>query len=243
MIFCDNPIVEKWVAPPQEDLPRPTWTRLRAGGLELSNSIEYANWGADPVEPIVCESCWDATCSRAGLARIVLLAGQVLWLKPSLQDIDEFWRGTLNEGNFIQEAVVFSLATWESLRQQFARLPTPQSMPRPTRNDIAGLWLNEMPRAIRVRALDQLDSLLRSALASGPMDLDPARETVRSICRWINSAPSEHVVGRVVRTDAVHGQLNTFYFDIPPAEDWSAFAVGRDRCLGLSEGWIFETLD
>ena len=65
MIYCDSLTLERWTAPPQEDFPRPPWTKLIAHGVLLSNSVEYANWADDPVEPIVCEGCWCPACARS----------------------------------------------------------------------------------------------------------------------------------------------------------------------------------
>lgn len=192
MIYCEAPTLEQWVAPPQEDFPRPTWTKLVAGGVMLSNSIEYADWAVDPVEPIVCESCWDSTCARAGLARIVHLGDYLLWLPPTLRDIDEFWRDLMSEANFIRAAVLMPVTTWEALREKFPRFPAPQRYRQATRGDLAALWLGEMPETVRVKELSDLEARLQEALASDPIDLVPARKVVRSMVRWILQSPQEH---------------------------------------------------
>src|SRR4051794_294112 len=86
MIYCESPILERWIAPAQEDLARPTWTKLIADGILLSNSLEFVDWSANVIETLVCERCWVVGCSGAGLARIVRLADQILWLPPRLRD-------------------------------------------------------------------------------------------------------------------------------------------------------------
>ena len=100
MICCQRLSVEKWIAPPQEDLPRPTWTKLFADGVMLSNSIEFAEWRGDLVEPMVCESCWSPGCAMAGLASIVRTSDQLIWLAPSRREIPERWQNMLAQAHF-----------------------------------------------------------------------------------------------------------------------------------------------
>ena len=236
MIYCDSPILEQWIAPPQEDFVRPTWTKLIAQGVMLSNSLEYADWTANPVEPIVCEGCWNPSCARAGLARIVSLGDQLLWLPPRPHDIDEFWRGRLSEANFIRDSVLMPAATWERIRETYPRLPSAQSYPHANRQDLGTLWLREMPEGVRVAALGDVEHCLRAAIASDPLDLDPARELVRSIVRWIVENPKQAVAGRIVRVQNCECAINTFYFD---GDGWAAFAVGRQKCLALGPDWVY----
>jgi hypothetical protein len=242
MIYCDSFSLEQGIAPPQGDLPRPTWTKLIAQGMLLSNSIEYAHWTASPVEPIVCEGCWDATCARAGLARIVNLGDDLLWLPPRLRDIDEFWRDGLSEANFIRQPVVMPHATWERLRDKFPQLPHPLTYPRAVRRDLAGLWLGAIPEAVRVDELGQLEERLRhEVLASDPLDLEPAREVVRSMIGWLSENLDEPIVGRIVGTGDCGGLVNSLYFEGPSVSEWPAFVVGRDRAFVLERDWVFLT--
>jgi hypothetical protein len=239
MIYCDSPTLVQWVAPPQEDLPRPTWTKLIAQGVTLSNSIEYANWVADPVEPIVCELCWDATCARAGLARVRRLDDQLVWVPPRPKDVDEFWRDVLTEANFIREPVLIPGQTWEALREKFPRLPAAESYPRATAGDIATLWVRGMPNAVRPPEVAGVVDRLSSALASDPLDLDPAREVIRSMVGWAQRTLNEPVQGRIVRTLNCGVPVNTLYFDGPIIVEWAAFLVGRDNSFTVGEDWVF----
>jgi hypothetical protein len=226
MIYCVSPSLECWVAPPQEDLPRPTWTKLIADGILLSNSLEYANWRVNPVEPFVCDSCWNSGCVQTGLARIVRLADDLLWLPPRPCDIDSSRRAWLSEANFIRHAVLMPAATWERLRQTCPNLPSANSYAPATRADLAALWIHEMPEGIRVHDVGQLEKCLRAVLASDPLDLDSAREAVRLLVGWLLEAPEEAVHGRLVRAQTFGVAINTFYFD---GDEWPSFAVGWER--------------
>jgi len=239
MIYCESPTLEQWLAPPQENFPRPTWTKLLAGGVMLSNSIEYATWTACPVEPIVCEACWNSGCAQAGLARIVRLGDYLLWLPPRPRDIDESWREELNEAAFIREAVLIPAPTWEELRTRFSDVPPAESYPRAVRSDLATAWIREMPEAVRVAELGGLEARLREALASDPLDLEVARDVVQRMSSWVFQQPEGAVEGQLVRSQDCRDDVNTFYFDGPPFAEWPAFVIGCEIGFALGADWVF----
>ncbi len=142
-----------------------------ADGVMLSNSIEFADWNARPIHPIVCESCWSAGCGPA-FAVIVRVADNLLWLPPSREEFPDLW------DTVISEAVLMPETTWESMRQRFPNMPAAESYPLATRRDFATLWLAEMPEVVRTLEIRRLESLLGTALASDPLDLEPAREVI-----------------------------------------------------------------
>jgi hypothetical protein len=236
MIYCESPTLERWVAPPQEDFPRPTWTRLIADGVLLSNAIEYLDWNANPIETLVCESCWSAGCSRAGLARIVRLADQVLWLPARLRDLNGFASGWLNETNVIQEAVLFPAAAWERLCESCQKVISANNCPPANRDDIGVLWVHEMPKEARVKDPSSIERCLRAALASDPLDLDPAKEVVRNMVRWILEAPVEAVVGHLERAQGCRAAVNTFYFD---GYEWPSFAMRMEKGFTFGPEWVY----
>ena len=239
MIYCESPTLEQWLAPPQENFLRPTRTKLLAGGVMLSNSIEYATWTACPAEPIVCESCWYSGCAQVGLARIVRLMDYLIWLPPRPRDVDASWRDEMNEAAFIRDAVLIPVATWDVLRARFSNMPPAESYPRAARGDIATVWTHEMPEAVRVAELGGLEPCLRNALASDPLDLVVAREVVQRLARWVLQQPAEPVEGRLVRAKEWKRGVNTVYFDGPPFEEWPAFAVGWEIGFALGADWVF----
>jgi hypothetical protein len=200
MIYCESPTLEQWLAPPQDNLPRPTWTKMFAGGVMLSNSIECADWAASPVDPIVCEACWNPGCAMEGLARIVRIGDHLLWLPRRPRDIPESLPEWLNKAAFISEAVLMPAASWEELRNLFPKLPPTKSYPLAVRGDAATAWISEMPEAVRVGELGGLDARLREALASDPLDLEPAREVVQRLVGWVHERPERPMKGQLVLT-------------------------------------------
>jgi hypothetical protein len=245
MIACNSPTLEQWLAPPQPSLPQPTRTKLIVDGVTLSNSIECVDWTRDPVEGMVCEGCWSAGCRTDGLLRVIALPDQVLWVRPHLDDLrsypghdEEWWRDQLEQRCYQGPAVVMPKATWNGLRARFPRLPAADRLPRATRRDLARLWLREMPEAVRAAELAGLDDhLRRTALASDPLDLEPAREVVRSLVDWLDEAPGQPINGRIVRAEEASSPVNAFYFDGPPFWEWPAFLIGRDSGFVFDQGW------
>ncbi len=205
----------------------------------LSNSIEYANWVANPVEPIVCELCWSAGCAQAGLARIVRVSDKMLWLPPRLCDMDAFLRDLIGEDNFIRESILMPIGTWDGLREKFQKLPAAQTYPQITRRDIATVWLAEMPEAVRVAELGGLALRLTEFLASDPLDPEPARETVQSMVEWIFQSPDLPVEGQILPSHGYEAEVNTFYFDGPPFHQWRAFVVGFANSFALGDDFVF----
>lgn len=239
MIFCNSPILELWQAPPNVDFQHPPWTKLIAGGVVLSNSIERADWLADPVQAIVCDHCGLAMCARIGLARIVRLADYLLWLPPRLPDVPDRRRGGLSEMNLISATVMMRKATWDSLRERFPNLPASEYYPQAIRRDLGQVWLGEMPAAVRVKELNGLTRGLREVLASNPLDLDRARELIQRTVGWVIQGLDEPVHGQVATVQECGGAINTFYFDGPPFSEWPAFVMGRDNSFVLGEDFVF----
>lgn len=238
MITLHSPRFEQWIAPWQgDDIPRPKWTKLLAGDVLLSNSIEYANWKSNPVFPIVCEGCWSAECGAHGLARIVSLPYCVIWIKPRPVDFDEFWQDGLSQSNYINESVRIPLDVWDQLASQFRNVPRIYYYPRATRADIARLWVDEMPEEIRRSDIDQLEEhAVRKALASYPLELDECIEDLRARIRWLGESPDEVVEGRMIRlTD--NEPVNSIFIDQPSFPEWRAFVAGRENSFVFGDEW------
>src|SRR5579871_1561428 len=184
MIYCETPTLERWTAPPLDNIPGPTCTKLVADGTALSNALEYGHWLTNPVEPMVCEICRTAGCART-FVRIVRLADQLLWLPGRVRHDNK----PGGESYFLKKGVLMPVATWEGLREIAPKLPPASHYARPTRNDIATLWLHEIPEEARIRELRDIHILMRSVLASDPLDLEPANQALASLIDWFLAAP------------------------------------------------------
>ncbi len=231
MIYCETPTLERWTAPPFDNVPGPTWTRLIANGTELSNSLERADWLTDPVQLTVCDICGQTSCGGT-FARIVRLADQLLWLPVRSRDVDSGF----HDSSFLRKGVLMPVATWEGLRENAPRLPPASHYAKATRNDIATLWLNEIPEKGRIRELRDIHTLMRSALASDPLDLEPATLSVSCLIDWLLAAPNEPADGHLVRTETCAAAVNSFYFD---GFEWPSLLAGMEHSLVFGNEWAF----
>ena len=245
MIYCDSPTLETWRPPPNPpDYPvaplEEDWTKLIVGDVVLSNSTEYADWSSAPVWPIVCERCYAPHCGSSGLAHIVRLPDQVLWVRPTLDELDRDWRDVLGEQNLIQEPVVLPRHTWEDLTTRLPQLPRFDTLRRATRTHLARLWFDGAPAEREpVRDPELFRYFVeKHSIASDPMDQEEAVAIALSMIDWLTAGPSFPVNGRIVRRREFPGRINTIYFRVAPFGEWQAFAVWT-RTFVLDEEWVF----
>ncbi|MAG92883.1 MAG: hypothetical protein CMJ48_03950 [Planctomycetaceae bacterium] len=237
MIYCNAPTFETWLAPPQEDFPRPTWTKLFANGQLLSNSIEYANWNADPTKLWVCEQCWSSGCSGSGLTRIVRLSSQVLWLRPRLEHIDTDW---LDESSFIPTPLLMPRRGWDQLSNEFSEVPAFEELQRPTKIDLFTLWIEEMPDDVRTLlphdglGIDNLSrTLRRNTLATDPLSFSDSVSVIERIVEAANEDPASQFEGDLLPIDKTTEPITSLFFDGPLVPEWRAFTTpGHDLVIG-----------
>ncbi len=250
MIVCDTPILQEWLAPKQEisshpgvTYPRPKWTKLFAEDFLVSNSIEFARWDSTPVQPIVCETCWDSGCGSytLGLAFIELVGDYLLWVPPTAADVP--WEDVTDyrRSRFRQKTLLMPVNVWNNLRGRFPNLPAADHFPPPRKCDLANLWFDEMPEDVRVDSPEKLTvRLLHEAIASDPSELDESRENVADWLAWMQTEPNTLVPGRFVRVQDFDGSLNSLFFEGPPFPEWKAFVVGPRRGLVFGNQWVFQ---
>ena len=244
MIYCDSPTLEEWVAPPQDDLPRPKWTKLLAGDLMLSNSVEFADWQADPVQPIACELCWHPGCAMAGLARIVNVKDLLVWVRPNWEDFSQSCYGWIGEQNLIRDSVVIPTKVWSDLRCQCPALPSATSFPTPRREDLINLWMSGMPKDVRVRSTGKLDEQFwQTIIAADPLELSETRRVVRELLDWVRANPKSPVEGEVIEATSFGGSLNSVFFEGPPFTEWIVFATAKKVSFVFDNRWVFQSVE
>ena len=239
MIYCDSPTLEEWIAPSQEDFPRPKWTKLFAGDLMLSNSIEFADWHADPVQPIACELCWHPGCALTGLTRIVNVKDLLFWIRPNYEDFSAGWVG---EPNLIRDSVVIPTKAWDRLRCQCPALPSAASFPSPTREDLMNLWVDGMPKDVRTRSVEK-NEFWRTIIASDPLELSETRRAISELSTWVRSNPKTTAKGEVVQANTFAGKINSVFFEGPPFTEWIAFAIGEKVSFVFDNRWVFQSAE
>ncbi|MBV9123737.1 MAG: hypothetical protein JO112_10305 [Planctomycetes bacterium] len=240
MIFGDSPILEPWFPPPQGDLPRPRWTQLLINGGVVCNSLEGVDWARQPVELLLCEGCWMVGCNMGNLTRIVALEEQLVWMRPDWEAIDPVVRDFIRPGHLLPEAVLLPRAVWDRLCREIPSLPAFEAWPRAARQELASLWLMEMPEAVRTADLAELQRRLRLVVAADPASLEEAVEAVRELIRWVAERLASPVAGRIVRTGGEVEPVNILYFDEPGFPEWPAYVAGPGHAFAFGREWVFQ---
>src|SRR5258708_21087094 len=90
MVFCDQPTLEKWSPDfSTSGLSNPLWTRVKYSGVELCNSLEWADWTVNPVQVQICDACGTLGCASGGYVHVSTLQDVVLWTGPQCREIIE----------------------------------------------------------------------------------------------------------------------------------------------------------
>jgi hypothetical protein len=236
--LCQQHSLEKWTAPPQEDLPRPRWTKLLVDGVLLSNAVEYANWKSNPAYPMVCEACWMAECAYHEMRRIARLGSQVLILSPQdreLGDLKEEFNPSPMTG---PSAFLMPARMWHELAWWFSSMPPFDKLSPVDEYDLIGLWYATIPEPIRPRELPLLpEHLERLCLASDPLNLDEAISKVRALVAKWQQQSSSAVDGDLTPLCDARDPVTSFYFDGPPFHEWPAFVADSMR-LVIGGEWL-----
>lgn len=244
LIHCDSLEFETWLAPPQEDFPRPTWTKLFVNGQMISNSIEHADWQNDPMELTVCELCWNAGCTMHGFARIVRLDSQVLWLRSRKELLPEYVQEVFDNSRLIDAPLLMSKQMWDDLADQFAMVPAFEELNPPTQLDMLWLWVETIPTAIHhcmtLSPIDltELPTLLqRNCLASDPLDLP---ESISAIQTLIDTATKMDEPMTSLSIDLLSSRSDEtikFYLDAKQFPEWKALTLSQSEFI-LGNSWV-----
>jgi len=235
MISGDVPILAEWVLPIDPSTSRKVH-RLIFEGFQFSNIIEWAAWHDDLAWLWACEGCGGPECSGRGVAKIRRIEDQLVWMRTMAEDFPENWEETFS----IEKQGVIGRAAWEKI--QLLGIPLPQfDFFHPLcREDLARLWLAEMPDRARVDNLTSLDVLLRGELAaSHPLDHEVARRRIQELTTWFTESPDEVVKGCIRRIDPPEG-LQTFFIDRTGYPEWAAFVASDRWTLAFEGGFLYE---
>src|SRR6185436_15369737 len=91
MFVCDQLRTEVWRPDfsTSEQTSR-TWTRVTCRGLQIANSLEWADWLENPVQVILCDACGHAGCASGGYVHVSRLHEHVLWSAPQISPGSEY---------------------------------------------------------------------------------------------------------------------------------------------------------
>lgn len=211
-------------------------------GVELCNSIDWAEWEQNPVQVEICDACGTPMCASGGFVHVSRLGGDLLWTPPVFQAPDEAgdsrYAASYSLGN--RGAVRIPAQTWGEWRRQFPSLPSFEHFPSTRRIDLVQGWTCETRGASRLESLDAAEAVLRERLiACDSMSIDEALQFVVDLTAWAKAAPAASVEGAIVPAPAA-ARIETLHFDGPGDEDWPAIARLPQLSLAFGRCWVFE---
>lgn len=238
MIIAEQLTLEIWSpVSSNSDSPAPTWTRLKCNEIELSNSIEFADWQEDPVIPLVCSECRTAGCGACRLAHLVRTDDQLLWLQAYYAEIIGVPSEELDDRS-ITDSVLMGGSQWDELCAQFDQLPRFDSIRRITNRDLWTLWRQQQPNCVK-RGLHETNArhLREKCLASHPLDLEDAMPIVLPMLDNPDRS-TEPIEGRFELIDRDRDGIQAFYFDDDDFSEWLAFTSEPPHQPIIANRWI-----
>ena len=216
----------------------PLWTRLSAGELELANSLEAPEWGSNPVQVSVCESCGYPRCAQGGYVHIARTEGHVIWTRPRLDDDGTRDDPRISAASVAGEygGVAFSAEVWNGWAGRFDSVPEHDSFPP---FDMEGLltawWMNGPPpvRSSRIVDIAVVEDLL---LAADSLETAEALDLARSLLMaWDDEAAALGI--DVVPLSAISARIENLHLD--GGWTWPAFALTGDTVFpAVSGDWV-----
>lgn len=204
--------------------------RLLYGHLQLSNSVDDADWRSDPVMPVICESCWLLSCGRKDSAHVVRTDSQLLWMPP-YGDWDPF--------DSISDSLIIKISEWQRVQEECPSLPDVGEFPQITNHDVVQLWLQERPAVAIPGEEQELELHLRkSCVASHPFELDNAIEVIRGHLGVLDQPPVE-LFGTFQEVATDPELFNSFFFDGDESPEFAAFSTDSANRLLIANRLVF----
>jgi hypothetical protein len=240
MFFCDHATLDVWSPDfSTSGLANPTWTRAKCGDVELSNSLEWTDWAANPTQVQICDACGTPGCASGGYVHLSALREVVLWTIPRRQTADAL-DGKLFPATRIARfgAIAFPKSVWASFHGAAVEVPDAADLPRSDAESICDAWITGPGRPSDAdRVVDWLRARL---LAADTLDVQEAIGLVEHwIGRFRERARAE-IDGSILPVKSAGAAIEKLYFDGPGAEDWPALAHYDGALVpALSEGYMF----
>lgn len=205
MLLCDAPEFERWTPDfSSSGQASPEWTRVRCGGEQITNALEWIDWDEHPVQLVLCEQCGVTGCAIGGHAHVSRAGGQAVLSEPRLPDRDPEWEAERYAASTAigrHGAVVVPTAVWSA----WPDAPALGALPPTRRCDLLAAW--------RATAPPRAD-----AIATDLGALEDALAALDAVEAWFADEP-EAAVGALVPVgeDAV-----TIFYDSPRFTEWTA---------------------
>lgn len=229
MHFCENPSVESWSPDfSSSGLPNPAWLRLIWRGVELSNSINWLDWAANPVQVQLCEQCGVHGCAEGGLVDVSVLGDMVLWTRPRAASPSSSG-GPGSAASFLRQfgALAFAAQEWNRLKGFVEGMPAITEFPRATGHDLLSAWICGPGRPSSVTELQAF--LRRQVEASDTLNATAATQAIQTCYDRLAEAGDEPFHAELIPISTCDARSETIYFQGHSSEAWTAIAsIGTD---------------
>jgi hypothetical protein len=241
MLLCDQPSIEKWSPDfTTSGLSSPVWTRVKYEQTVLCNSLEWTEWGANPVQVEICDACGTVGCASGGYVHVSALGDLVLWTIPNHVAPDDAEVTRLFPATALEKfgSVAFSVGLWELLRIAANEVPAFGALTHANGRALRNAWA---VGPTRPKAVDRLLPMLRSSLiAADTLDVADAIQWIEHWLRWFDERAGTEVEGVLTSPESTGATIEKLYFDGPGTDDWVALAkVHNDFVPAFGPNHIF----
>jgi hypothetical protein len=225
----------------------PKWTRVRASGTEICDTLEGVEWLDNPVQVTLCDACGTPECASGGYTHISRVGPDLLWTAPQL-DSDDAFEVDRRRTSFPvahRGGLLIPEVEWRRWQKAVDTLPSTTTFPHANRRAIADAWRMGVVGRLRAGSVSDISSCLREyALASDSMELADAVATVRRLVEWALRSPEAPAQGQLVRASDFGTRVEVIYTDGKHEEDWPAFGhVGSRLAFALGREHVFVPAD
>jgi hypothetical protein len=217
----------------------PTWTRLICDGVEIANSLEWADWLENPVQVILCETCGHEGCASSGYVHVSRLDHYVLWSAAQPKSDTEYANCNHEPPQIIRTrgALAIPAQVWNKWATTIRELPHADRLAPANRAAVADAWVLGPGRSTA-----DLLGYLRGRLVGGDT---LAKETALSLVERtliLLQTTGEVLFDQpLVNPTEAGAQVEKLYFDGPAELDWPAFAfAGTHRYIVLDHEHMIE---
>ena len=112
----------------------PAWTRVTCRGMQITNSLEWADWRENPVQVILCDACGHEGCASGGYVHVSRLNCLVLWTGAQRSSDNEYGDDAYEIPRIIRSlgALALPIEVWNEWSATIKEYRMQTASPQPT---------------------------------------------------------------------------------------------------------------
>jgi hypothetical protein len=201
MLICHEIELGTWTPDfSSSEQASPRWTRVSCSGFQLVNSLEWVDWGTNPVQVVLCESCGYPDCSPGNYVHLSRLGDLVIWSSPHVDESDNWAISQYTPSLAVRThgAVALPKTEWERLRRIHDGVPSVTVLAEATRRVLADSWRLSAKGPARVDGMAGVVPMLRERLlATDRLEPEEAIRILSPLLDWLREAPEEPISGAI----------------------------------------------